>query len=264
MKQIINRYKYFSFKLGEKLFKFNFQLYYWLYTFYKNFSDSRERSLLRHLVRPNMHVVDIGANIGINSKYYSKMVGPNGFVYAFEPDVVNFNYMKWVLRKCKNIHLVMSAVGSYDGATKLFLSSELNVDHCTFDTGDSRKAVDINIVSLDNYFKHKNGEYFVKIDVQGAELDVLKGAYQFLQNNEKIYVLFEFSPYCLARSNTNPESLLEFVRSLNFILVDIESGREFGDWHHLKKENVLDYCNLLAVRGRDNFNEIMKKLHTHE
>lgn len=69
--------------LGTQLFHHVYFFYKPLYSLYKTVLDHGERTILRRIVRPGMIVVDIGANIGVFSRFLAGLVGVDGKVNAF-------------------------------------------------------------------------------------------------------------------------------------------------------------------------------------
>lgn len=63
-------------------------------------------------------MLDIGANIGFYAAIISKIVGENGKVICFEPDITNFNYLKENTKKNKNIFIYNKAVSSKSEKSK--------------------------------------------------------------------------------------------------------------------------------------------------
>lgn len=168
------------FRLANKLYEHCYTAYYPLYAVWKAFSDRRERALLRRLIRPGMTVVDIGANIGIYTRFFSELAAASGRVHAFEPAPSNYKRLQENTEHFANVSLKQAAVGDRSGTIRLFVSDELNVDHRTFDSGDGRKEIDVPVVSLDEYFTAGHRVDLIKIDVQGYELSVLQGAKRVL------------------------------------------------------------------------------------
>jgi ubiquinone/menaquinone biosynthesis C-methylase UbiE len=91
------------FYLANYIYIFFFSLYKPLYFFYKNISDKEKIEYIKKNVKPGMFALDIGANIGFYTVLLSKMVGREGRVIAFEPDVKNFNFLKRITKKFKNV-----------------------------------------------------------------------------------------------------------------------------------------------------------------
>ena len=82
------------FKLANKLFERYHFIYKPLYFFYKNISDRQKIALFKNIIKPGMRVLDLGANIGFYTVLFSKLVGENGKVFSFEPDVKNYEYLE--------------------------------------------------------------------------------------------------------------------------------------------------------------------------
>jgi FkbM family methyltransferase len=193
-----------------------------------------------------MTVVDVGANIGIHARFFSQLTGSNGRVHAFEPSPTNFLRLEDNIAGRPNVTAVRAAVGEKSGTVGLFLSDTLNVDHRTYDDGNDRERVEVPLVSLDEYFRPGTVIDFLKIDVQGYEDSVLRGAARILRENSGIKALIEFWPYGLRKAGTDPASVLQFIEALDFDvgavdrqgLGELDANREF------------DYCNILV--GRNN------------
>ncbi|WMW66264.1 FkbM family methyltransferase [Nitratidesulfovibrio liaohensis] len=237
------------FRLANKLYEHCYPVYSPLYAAWKAFSDRRERELLRQYVRPGMTVVDVGANIGVYTRFFSRLVATSGRVYAFEPALLNFAHLQKNVGHFANVTLIHAAVGCCNGIIQLFVSEELNVDHRTFNSGDGRKAVDVPVVSLDEYFTAGHHVDLIKIDVQGYELSVLEGASRVLSENHDIKVLMEFWPYGLAKAAVSPQSVIELIKSFGFELwMTNGSGSVPFDGTGLDSNNINHYCNLIASK----------------
>jgi FkbM family methyltransferase len=241
--------KNYSFRLANKLYKYFYPAYYPLYSGWKALSDRHERTLLRQLIRPGMTVVDVGANIGIYTRFFSRLVASSGHVHAFEPAPLNYMHLQENIGYFRNVSLNQKAVGEKSGVIKLFFSDELNVDHRTFDSGDGRKGVDVSAVTLDDYFNTGDRVDLIKIDVQGYELSVLKGAKRVLAENQDIKILMEFWPYGLAKAKVLPSQVIHLIHSLGFeIHTTTKSKGGLFDDKHLDSNNVNHYCNLIVTR----------------
>ena len=191
---------------------------------------------------PGAVVVDAGANIGIYSQFLSRCVGLTGVVHSFEPSPENFERLQSAMRKLANVRLCQAAVGECSGRSKLYVSDQLNVDHRTYATeGDSRRAVPIDIVALDDYFKPGQHVDFIKMDIQGYELHALRGANRVLADNPNAKLLLEFWPYGLKQAGTNWIELIDTLERQNMAVCQItrygpvpfrsESVSENPDWY---------------------------------
>jgi len=211
----------FSIKLGNFLYKNAFALYKPMYTYFKNKQDDFEISLLRKYIKKGETVIDIGANIGYYAAMLSNCVGENGIVHCFEPDATNFNHLEKVTKHYKNIVINNKAVGSQTEKIKIYTSKELNVDHRTYQPEEYDKVIEIDAVSIDDYLlgaKPAGARKvdFIKIDIQGFEMQAIKGMTNTLSNNQNIKVISEFWPYGLSKAGSSVTEYYNFLRSLNF------------------------------------------------
>ena len=200
------------YRVGNQLYKHVFPIYWPAYCILKAYSDRAERQLLKMVLFAGAVVVDAGANIGIYSRFLSGCVGPTGVVHSFEPSPENFRRLQSKTRKLTNVRLSRAAIGERSGRSKLYLSDELNVDHRAYlAEGDSRHALPIDMIALDDYFKPGERVDLIKMDIQGYEFHALRGATRVLADNPNIKLLFEFWPYGLKQAGSN---WIELVRTL--------------------------------------------------
>jgi FkbM family methyltransferase len=234
---------------ANKLYDHCYPLYEPLYSIWKSFADRRERRLLRDLIKPGMTVVDVGANIGAYTRFLAGLTGASGGVHAFEPSPRNFKRLQNAVARFPNVAVNQAAVGERSGTVGLYLSPELNVDHRTFDCGDGRRVVDVPLLSLDDYFPPGSAVAFIKVDVQGFEHSVLRGAQRVLTENRDIRVLMEFWPYGLSKAGGTASEVLEFIAAggLEIRAVCGAGGLPF-DPESLDPGNLEHYCNLLLGR----------------
>jgi FkbM family methyltransferase len=237
------------FRLANTLYSHCYPIYYPLYTSWKAFSDRRERELFRQLIKPGMTVVDVGANIGVYTRYFSRLTGPSGQVHAFEPAPLNFQRLRSNVGGLPNVTLNQTAVGSARATLKLFVSTELNVDHRTFDSGDGRSSVDVPATSLDAYFETGQSVDLMKIDVQGFEMSVLEGARRVFEDNPGLVLLLEFWPYGLAQASVSSADLLGFIATLGFeARSTMDPTGPLFDPSNLDARRIGDYCNLILSK----------------
>ena len=237
-------------RIGNKAYKYAFPAYRFAYRIFKAYADRAERQLLQKILFSGAVVVDAGANIGIYSKFLSRCVGPNGVVHSFEPSPDNFMRLRSATRKLPNVNLCPAAVGERSGETMLFISDKLNVDHRAYATEENaRRALQVGMVALDDYFKPGQRVDLLKLDIQGYELHALQGAKRIMNENQEIKLLFEFWPYGLKQAGTNWGELIEMLEgfAMNVMVVRADGLTPFeahnigidADW----------YVNLFASRG---------------
>jgi FkbM family methyltransferase len=237
-------------RIGNKAYKYAFPAYRFAYRIFKAYGDRAERQLLQKILFAGAVVVDAGANIGIYSEFLSRCVGPYGVVHSFEPCPDNFMRLRSATRRLPNVRLSLAAVGDRSGKAMLYVSDELNVDHRAYVAeGNARRAVQVGMVALDDYFKAGERVDLLKLDVQGYELHALEGAKRIVNENREIKLLLEFWPFGLKQAGANWAELIEmlegfamnimFVRADSLIPFEARNVRTDLNW----------YVNLFASRS---------------
>ena len=145
---------------------------------YGEFSEL-ETALLRQLVRPGDVVADVGANIGAHTVFLAQAVGPTGAVLAFEPQRVCYQTLcaNLALSSITNAHCWNVALGEAPGTLRV---PPVNYGQANNFGGLSLSADNagetVSVLRLDDLPVQKLS--LLKIDVEGMELSVLKGAAQ--------------------------------------------------------------------------------------
>lgn len=182
------------------------------------FEPGTRKRLIR-LLEPGMGVADVGANIGLLTVAAARAVGPEGKVFAFEPEdepreclarTLHLNGLSWV-------ELSASAVGRKTGAQTFHVSPILG--HSSLyalpsEEGEARE-VTVDVVKLDEVVGKRRMD-LVKIDVEGAELDVLAGMSRILKANADIALIAEYGPSHLARVGISPKDWMDAFRGQGF------------------------------------------------
>lgn len=181
---------------------------------------------IKQLVSPGSVVLDIGANIGAYTLPLAKMVGSSGIIHAFEPTQYAFS------RLGENIAL-NAELAPRISANQLMLSNgENQLETEIYSSWPLSRETSLHAVhggransteggkadSLDNYLRQNNVNKvdFVKLDVDGFEVDVLSGA-NLLFEKHRPEIIMEFAPYCLDERGTSIETLIS-----HFIDADYE------------------------------------------
>lgn len=179
-----------------------------------------EARIYREFVKPDMTVLEIGANIGFFTLLFSKLAGPSGRVTAFEPDPGNFRLLEKNVKTNgrANVTCVRKAAAAKTGALKLFRSEEHHGDHRIFDSVDGRESVDIEAAAIDDFLPAGTVVDFIKMDIQGAEYSALLGMERTIKNSPKLVMVCEFSPDLLRKAGASPEDMLKKLSELGFAM----------------------------------------------
>ncbi len=156
------------------------------------------RCFVERFLKPGMTVLDIGAHHGFYTLLASKKVGPMGVVVAFEPSPRERKKLLWHLRLhgCKNVRVEGLALASTSGERTLFLV-ERNDTGCNSlrppNAAGPSRAMRVSITTVDEYIREhevRNVD-FVKLDVEGAEREILSGACELLRKEPRPVFLCE-------------------------------------------------------------------------
>ena len=241
--------------VGNLLYHNLYFLYKPLYFFFKHFNDKLEIALLRRIVKPGNTVLDIGANIGFYTTIFSKAVGPHGRVFSFEPDAINYNRLCKSAKGLSNVQILHKAVASKTQKIVLYTSKKLNVDHRTYKPEKFDKEIEIEAVSLDEFLKNSSVIDVIKIDIQGYEMQAMKGMTHILKNNQNISILSEFWPYGLKMAGSSILEYYECLKNLGFFVYLLsEKGLISLSIEAVKSMSLLDnenYFNIYATRNVD-------------
>ena len=160
----------------------------------------RELEIVHAFLRNGDRVADIGASVGIYTKEFSTLVGGNGKVYAFEPLVENFDILKNVTQKANlsNVRLFQAALGSKKEQREIVIPdldgfSGYYWAHLARPNESGRREI-TEVFTLDELWDANEieGVDFIKCDVEGGELEVLKGGQNLLKAQHPA-LLFEVS-----------------------------------------------------------------------
>lgn len=209
------------------------------------------------LIKKGDVVLDIGANIGYYTLIFARQVGPNGRVFAFEPEPANFAILKRNIEMngYENVIMVPKAVSNATGRIRLYLCEENRGDHRIYDSGDGRQSLEVEAVRLDDYFDGYDGQVdFIKMDIQGAEARALQGMAGLLERHRHLTMMTEFWPVGLKRCGTDPQEYLKSLIDRGFEIFHInEQSRQVEvvvvpDLLALHAPEKGSYTNLLCRR----------------
>jgi FkbM family methyltransferase len=248
----------FSIKLGDFLYKHAFVIYKPLYTRFKNKQDAFEIRLLKQYIHEGDIVLDIGANIGYYATILSKLVGKKGRVHCFEPDQKNFEHLKNTTLALENIIINNKAAGPATENIKIYTSKNLNVDHRTYKPEEYDQEIEIEAISMDDYFyKNETAEgsriNFIKMDIQGFEMQAIQGMEKILKANKDIRIISEFWPYGLKKAGSSVTEYFNFLSASGFncYLLEKKSLQKLSAEHVNSLESLGEehYFNILASRS---------------
>ena len=195
-----------------------------------------ERIFYLKFLREGMTVFDIGANVGELTLLFSRFAGETGSVHAFEASADAFNRLKTVINAVdrRNVTLNHLAVSDKNGLVRLHVYDNA---YSSFNSEASRPlknyGLDIKPVgieetparTIDDYCEEKKIECIdlLKIDVEGAELQVMRGARRILKSKRVRCLTFEFGQTTFDMGNC-PEEIEVFLREMDYKIRNIIKG----------------------------------------
>jgi FkbM family methyltransferase len=238
--EILN-FKMFLNPKDEVITPFMYSFHHW---------EPKETAIIFHNLKEGDVFIDVGANVGYYTLLASKKVGITGHVYSFEPETENYEILKQniILNNLQNVTIEKKAVANKAGRMKLYLNPTNKGDHSLRDDKLNREYQEVDVISLDDYFKDKKID-FIKIDVQGADVLVVQGAKGIISNNPNILIVSEFSSMNFRKMNTDPRVYLDDLSKIGFEFYNIDD-----------KSQSIDKLSIDSIMKRYDFHGIETNL----
>ncbi|MCS6923481.1 MAG: FkbM family methyltransferase [Fimbriimonadales bacterium] len=184
---------------------------------------AHDLKVLFTLLRAGDTVVDIGANVGSHCIPLAKRLGTTTQVHAFEPHPRIFSYLQAnaQLNRLPNLHLYNCALGATEGEVGF---TDLRTDDLNRVATDGQSAPTIRVPlrPLDSFECAQQPITLIKLDVEGYELFVLRGAERALVNTQLLYL--EACDAHTEQYGYTAREMVEFLNARGWILYQIESA----------------------------------------
>jgi FkbM family methyltransferase len=190
------------------------------------------RLLIQKFLKPGDFFVDVGANVGMHTLAAGRAMQGQGKIIAFEP----FESTKRMLEKSLSMNgfssiaeVHQAAVSNVSGYQSLYLGAGSGL-HSLFPQDAPRNVsqvtVEVPLVRLDEIIPPGQKIDLLKIDAEGAELDVIQGGVSLISGNPDIALIVEFGPSHLCRTGHTPKEWFEaFTRlGFNYRVINASSG----------------------------------------
>jgi FkbM family methyltransferase len=203
--------------------------------------EPREYDWFLTALRKGGTVVDVGANVG---DYSVSACAMGARVVAVEPGPENYCVLKLnlELNRCTNAHVLNIAAGSREEVRQLYTGDERSVGYSLQKGEGKRVKCDVEVKPLDVVILPLLGDEWVqllKIDVEGLEVEVIKGALNLLRRTR--YIIVEIIP----GTESKEREVLDLLRPLGFKLVN-KVCRQFELPH---KTGMESYCDLFLRKS---------------
>jgi FkbM family methyltransferase len=191
-------------------------------------------AVLRQLVAPGMAVLEAGANVGYFTLVMARAVGSTGSVHSFECDPelamlardnIEINGVQ------RSAHIVEKAAGERAGHVTFYRADRhrgggsivQGLEQIPHNATDQRTALEVEMTTFDVFAAGLGRQPdFIKLDAEGAEPAILRGAAGLLDNARPLTIVMEFFPRFVRDAGDDPGALLRTLQDKGFQLSVID------------------------------------------
>jgi FkbM family methyltransferase len=176
---------------------------------HEEYSDA----LFKKVLKKGMKFIDIGANIGYFSRLAVDLVGEEGHIISFEPNPIATKILNINMQFFQNFKIYNCALSDKVGKSKFYVHK--NADRSSLIQSDNTKEIIVDTVTLDSLLNEEEKVDFIKIDVEGYELNVLRGAVNTIVQSKPI-IYFEFIEGHLEKQKLTYTDFEIFFNAINY------------------------------------------------
>jgi FkbM family methyltransferase len=195
------------------------------------FQELYTEAFLKAAMRPGDTALDVGANMGMVTLLMSSLVGPNGRVFAFEPNPMEAARIKELieLNNLTNVHLHPMALGDQECEMTLRVIGDWSISGTLGqvsgkDEAEVSHSFNIPVRRADTLLPDVAGNVLIKIDVEGFECSVLRGMAGLI-DRAKPALITEVEPELLPRGGGSVEELFSMLQSRGYRAYGVETRR---------------------------------------
>jgi len=187
------------------------------------------------------YILDCGANIGTSLYYFNKLY-PNSEIIAFEADQRIFSILEKNTKKLNNssIILINKAVWNEDGKIRFYHDCADGGSIMENPSDENKSFKEVETVRLRSFINKKVD--FLKIDIEGAEVEVISDCADLLYNVERIFIEYHSS----VKKSQELNLILEILTKNNFRYY-LQSTTINNVNPYIKFQEVNNYDNLINI-----------------
>jgi len=211
--------------------------------------------ILKRLLKKNMNVINIGANIGYFTVIIAKLVEPLGKVFALEPLPTTVYLLKKniLANNCTNVKAFSKAISNFSGKADLCIAPS-NVHNFIAKNGKpSYKKIKVETITIDDFVQQQNSHIdFIMMDAEGSEKYAFEGMIKTLENNPKLQIISEYNPFTFELAGTSGKDFVDLCEKLQLDTYLINEKN--GTTTLISKEKLLkiqypNYVNLYLKKN---------------
>jgi len=185
--------------------------------------------LLNQVLDQGMTFMDVGAHVGYYSLQAARQVGPSGQVISFEPEPSNYELLTQniVLNGYSNLTAINKAVSSTVGTATLYITALDNGRNSMYHHGlPESGSTSVETTTLDSFLASEGWPRvdLVKIDVEGAEVEVLDGMARLMADYPNLKLIIELNPPLFQNGGVSPLEFIERLAAPGWSVQVIEEG----------------------------------------
>lgn len=193
-----------------------------------------EIHFVRNFIDPGMFALDIGANYGLYSTAIAKNLEAKGKLWCFEPTPNTANALRKTIEKNKfseQIEVIEAGLSDHIGTATFYLSENSELNSLSSEAQSSSESLTIELLTLDHCKKEHDWKAidFIKLDAEGEEANILKGASETLQECAPL-IMFE----------------LKHGDKINHSLINDFKGLGYEPYYLIPGLNIIAPLNLSA------------------
>ncbi|MGQ9721539.1 MAG: FkbM family methyltransferase, partial [Candidatus Jordarchaeum sp.] len=197
--------------------------------------------MMKRIIKDDDVIIDIGANLGYYALLEAKFAR-NGKVFAIEPVPSNVDLLikNTKLNKYSNIKIFQYAIGDKNGKEKMYISNKSNWASLTkISDTNIINVLDVPVITLDTFVKRFVDKYptLVRMDVEGYEYNIIKGAKKLLESNKPLRLFIEFHPHLISKDKIM--YILHIMEKNNFKIEAIYKEIEMGLYNKIELLNKI-------------------------
>ena len=192
--------------------------------YFTGFYEKNETLYFRNVIKPGEVVLDIGANFGWYTTLFSELVGKTGKIVSFEPVPRIYRELLENIAlndPLKNITAIQTSLGDREGTVTINTFQGLSHGHSSISTlgREDYTTCSVPMTTLDACIDdHLNGRRIamIKMDVEGAEMMVIRGAEQLLRNAADVRIMFEINSETASAFDYHPTDIIKTLEGYGF------------------------------------------------
>lgn len=199
------------------------------------------------LINPGDTVVDIGAHVGRHLRVFERLVTETGSLYGFEPLKKQYGYLTETFQ-AENVRLFNLALSNFNGETEFWECENYPEEsglkqRVVYNREDARlKSIKVQVKQLDDFMDCFTRLDYIKLDAEGAEVDILEGAARVISKFRPI-ISTEYGGPGYGAYGRQRRSLFDLCERYNYCVADIFGNPIFdlSEWEECCDSVYWDY-----------------------